>query len=63
MEPNDEYTFPDHPLFGVPQEVLDAARGAMATAIEAKDVDAEQAEMIADVVVIECLPAIRRWLT
>lgn len=50
--------YPDHPLCGVPQEILDAAREVMAGAAEWKDVDPEMVEPLADAVVA----ALRPWL-
>lgn len=44
--------YPDHPLYGVPQEVLDAAREVMAEAVECHDVSAELADPLADAVVM-----------
>lgn len=56
---NDRYDeFPDHPLHGVPQAVLDAARAQVASAVAYNDVDAQIADPLADAVVAALLP----WL-
>lgn len=58
-----EYTrYPEHPLYGVPHAVLAAARSAMAEAVYTGDVEADQAEAIADAVVCAVLPSMRAWL-
>lgn len=57
-EPTRYADHPDHPLCNVRQEVLDAARHAMAEAADAKDVTEEMVNPIADMVVMDMLP----WL-
>ncbi len=48
---------PGHPLCGVPDQVLDAARQATQEAVEYGDLDAEHSEPIADSVVLKILLA------
>ncbi len=43
--------YPDHPLCGVDQEILDCARESIYPAVKTKDVDADMADPIADGVV------------
>ena len=50
--------FPNHPLCGVPQEILDAARHVMSEAAASNDVDPDMVDPIADSVVMGLLP----WL-
>lgn len=45
--------YPDHPLCGVPQEVLDVARKPVRDAAERHDVDSDVADPIADAVVAQ----------
>lgn len=54
---------PDHPLNGVPQDVLDAARVPMCEALTTKDVNVENAYPLADAVLSAALPALLRWWT
>jgi hypothetical protein len=57
MEQSTDYDA-GHPLHGIPAEVLQAARGVLTEAVAWKDVDADQAEPLADAVVMALLP----WL-
>jgi hypothetical protein len=58
----DYAAYPDHPLNGVPQAVLDAARQVTADAVREKDLDPDVADALADAVVMAVLPPIRDWL-
>jgi hypothetical protein len=49
---------PYHPLCGVSYEILATARKAMAEGVDSRDVDPEQAEALADSMVLALLP----WL-
>lgn len=49
--------YPDHPLANVPEEVLECARKVLREAVVYNDVDADQAEPIADSVIIELVKA------
>lgn len=51
--------FPDHPLCGVPDEILTAARAVMEGAVIWKDVAPDTAEPLADAVVMGLLPWLR----
>jgi hypothetical protein len=44
--------YPDHPLYGVPQAVLDAAREVILEALEWSDVSESMVEPMADAVVM-----------
>lgn len=48
--------YPNHPLCGIKQEILDAAREVMEGAVIWKDVDPDMADPIADAVVMALLP-------
>ncbi len=52
----------EHPLHGVPEELLLAARRVTADAARWRDLDADVAESLADAVLAASLPAIREWL-
>lgn len=60
---SDYDAYADHPLSGVPQAVLDAARRVTADAVREKDLDPDVADALADAVVMAVLPPIREWLT
>lgn len=51
--------YPDHPLCGVPQEILDAAREVLDGAVVWKDIADEHAHPLADAVVMNLLPWLR----
>lgn len=54
---------PEHPLAGVPPDVLEAARKVTRDAAAWRDiVDPDHAESIADAVLAASLPRIRAWL-
>jgi hypothetical protein len=59
---SDYDAYPDHPLNGVPQAVLEAARKVTAEAGRWKDLDPEVADALADAVVMAVLPSLREWL-
>lgn len=54
--------FPDHPLCGVPADVLEAARGALREGAKAHDVNPQQADPLADSALANAIPQIRKWL-
>lgn len=58
----DYAAYPEHPLHGVPHEVLSAARRVTVDAARWRDLDPDVAEPLADAVVAASLPAIREWL-
>lgn len=49
--------YPEHVLYGVPQDVLDVARRAMEGPVVWKDVDPDMAEPIADSIVAAFIEA------
>lgn len=51
--------YPDHPLHGIDNKILEAARRVMRDAVTWKDVDPEMAEPLADAVVMNLLPWIQ----
>ena len=55
--------YPDHDLRDVPLVILEAGRAYMRMAATYNDVDEEFAEPLADAVIGEVLPLIRRWLS
>ena len=71
----DYAAYPDHPLHGINPEILECARTVLRGAAQWHDVDAEQAEPIADAVVMalrengylngyrDLLTAARQWRT
>lgn len=54
--------YPEHPLHGVPAEVLAAARSAASDAATWKDIDFTDIEPVADAVIATALQSIREWL-
>jgi hypothetical protein len=54
--------YPDHPLHGVPQAVLDAGRTATREAAGVNDLNEVNAGPIADAVIQRALPELRKWL-
>lgn len=56
---NDYANYPSHPLYNVPEEILDAARQELRGAAFCGDVDSDLADPIADAVVMSLLP----WLS
>ncbi len=61
MEPNTDYTNPDHLLTGVPQAVLDEARVVLRAAAHFGDVAGEAAEPLADSVLMAVVPFVAGW--
>ncbi len=57
---NDYDAFPNHPLNGVPDAVLQAARGATADAVRYKDLDPDIPDGLADAVISAAYPQSRR---
>lgn len=55
-------TYPSHPLYGVPANILTAGREVMESAARRSDVNPEMAHALADAVLTSALPAIRTWL-
>lgn len=63
--------YPDHPLYGVPEETLEVAREVLRGGVLTKDVEEEHADALADAVVAELReagkltlapnPAAARW--
>lgn len=49
--------YPEHPLYGVPQEVLDVAREVMDEAVEVRDVTESVSHPLADAVVSQLVQA------
>lgn len=63
-KPSDDYAqYADHPLHGVPDAVLIAAREQMAATAMWERLDPEEADSIADAMVLAVLPSMREWLT
>jgi hypothetical protein len=63
-KPSDDYAqYPHHPLYGVPDTVLIAAREQMKTCVRWDGLDPEQVNPIADAMVAAVLPPMREWLT
>jgi hypothetical protein len=60
---NDYDGFPNHPLNGVPDAVLQVAREVTAEAVRCKDVDPDIADALADAVISAALPALKAWLS
>jgi hypothetical protein len=63
-KPSDDYAqYADHPLHGVPDAVLIAAREQMTVTALWEKLDAEHANAMADAMVLAVLPPMREWLT
>lgn len=61
--PSDDYArYPDHPLHGVPDEVLVAARLRMAEIAEHEHLDWDMVGPLADSMVMAILPPVQKWL-
>jgi hypothetical protein len=54
--------YPSHPLYDVPQAVLDAGRTATREAAGVNDLNEVNAGPIADAVIQRALPELRKWL-
>lgn len=54
--------YPNHPLHGVPEEVLKAGRSATREAIITNDIEPTHADAIADAVIMAALPKLTEWL-
>jgi hypothetical protein len=59
---NEYDAYADHPLNGVPQAILDAARRVMADAVREKDLDPDVADALGDAVVMAVLPHFCDWM-
>lgn len=55
-------SYPDHGLHDVPLVVLEAGRACMRQAAHLGDVAEDDAEPLADAVIMAALPIVRRWL-